>query len=333
MAKWERIISEEDVGLGCRIDRYLARTESDMSRSKWKKLLKFGRVTVNGKPCRPADMVKSGDDLRVDEGGFILDQRLMPAPLPLSILHEDEDVLVLDKPAGVVVHPGSGTKETTLIEGVANYLGDSFLLAFTAEMGTDRGQGSLRPGIVHRLDKDTSGVMVIAKNRMSSESLSTQFKDRSNLREYWALLRGVPKERKWETESLIRRHPGNRLKFQAVKITDDENQSRGYRYARSFFEVINVFPDSFTLVKVRLGTGRTHQIRVHGEYLGLPVVGDEVYGRAADGRRFLGVARQLLHGKALGFIHPRSNKKLVFSSRLPKDFKEALVRLGCRFDA
>jgi 23S rRNA pseudouridine1911/1915/1917 synthase len=266
----EQLVSFEvsDIDGKERIDRYLARLLPELSRQRIQKLIKNERCQLNDELCSSGSSVKNGDIIHLSLDEPAEDRVLEPAPLDIDVLYEDEDLIVVNKAAGVVVHPGIGTIETTLIEGILYHL--------------QKGRGDLpgptdRPGIVHRLDKDTSGVMVVAKHARSHASLAEQFKEKTNLREYVALLDGVLKDTEITVESHLTRDPRQRLRFKSIPL--GEKAPNSARYAKSIFKKRMVFGKRLTLVNVRLSTGRTHQIRAHARSLNAPVWGDPVYGR------------------------------------------------------
>jgi 23S rRNA pseudouridine1911/1915/1917 synthase len=235
---------------------------------------------------------------------------LAAEPIPLAILHEDADVIVVDKPAGLVVHPGAGHAGGTLVNALLHHCGD------LAGVG-----GVLRPGIVHRLDQGTSGVLVAAKRDEAHAALATQFHDHSVLREYRALVRGLPRRDAGRIDRPIGRHPRDRKRMSV--------HSRRGREARTAWQVLRRFPNSErTWLAVFPETGRTHQIRVHLASAGLPIVGDSVYGRARRGGR--GLERPALHAQVLGFTHPRTGEQLRFEAPLPADLEQLLASLERR---
>ena len=317
---------------GLRLDHLLSEVGT-MSRSQAQKLIKAGGVVLNGQVCRPKDQVAEGDEVRyAREGGA--EPKFEAKFLPLNIVYEDDDLMVINKDAGVVVHPGAGTGgQVTLAEGVAYYLQSS---------GKQLpGGDALRPGIVHRLDKDTSGAMLIAKSTKALNSLAQQFKDKTNLREYLALLNGKMSQDLAEVETYLHRDPRHRTRYASISLEDfealEEAQKKGYKYAKSTFYHRTSFANGVSLVQVRLSTGRTHQIRVHSKVLKLPIIGDDTYGQpvqlasdfpAKAKKALQGVNRQMLHAKKLGFTHPTTGEKLGFEVPLPEDFRQVLEVLS-----
>jgi 23S rRNA pseudouridine1911/1915/1917 synthase len=285
-----------------RLDAFLAEHEPKVSRSGWKALILDGLVTVNGSTCKPNQRLKAGDTVV-----WTIPSRApvaaIPEEMPLDILYEDEAIIVLNKPPGLVVHPAVGNPSGTLLHGLLFH--DPVF------------QTLERAGIVHRLDKDTSGVMVVAKSASSMAALQAQFKGRATEKEYLALVWGVPPE-SGRIETLIGRHPVHRKK-QAVLQEEGRTAITHYRILETF--------DQTTLLRVRIETGRTHQIRVHTAHLGHPIVGDTVYGRARRNRLPMEPARQMLHAARLSFNHPDSGKRLSFEAPLFDDMHQLLERL------
>ncbi len=330
----EIIVTEEAAGQ--RLDAFLAELLTDQSRSQLQKQINEHKILLNNSPARPKDRVKAGDQISGELDSprpveFDAKDHLTPAEIPLNILYEDEDIIVIDKPHGLTVHPGAGTGgETTLVEGLMYYLGKK-----NPEDVKDLG---LRPGIVHRLDKDTSGVLVCAKNETAHQNLAKQFAEKTNFRQYVALLQGDLKNTQ-EIESYLGRDRHHRLKFVSMpapeyhRLSEKKIESDGYRYARTKFfverryEIDNL---TLTLSKAELFTGRTHQIRVHARALGTPVLGDPLYGyKIPPTLDFLGkIRRQMLHAMVLGFSHPTSGRRLAFEADLPHDFLAILESLN-----
>ena len=287
---------------GERLDRFLAAALADVSRSQVKCLIEEGMVLVEGKPQKPGYRVKKGDIIHIQ----IPDTQeigLVPQDLPLNIVYQDNDVAVIDKPQGMVVHPAHGHWQGTLVNALLYQVKDLSGI-----------NGELRPGIVHRLDKDTSGLLVVAKNDRAHRSLAEQIKNRRARREYVAVVHGVIKESSGTIDAPIGRSTQDRKKMAVVKEG---------RPAITHYTVLRRF-HSFTLVRVRLETGRTHQIRVHFSYIGHPVVGDKVYGPSKSRFNLQG---QALHACYLAFFHPTTGELLEFTSPLPAYFQELLSQL------
>jgi len=289
---------------GDRLDLFLAEKVPHLSRSRLQGLIKAGHVTLDGKPARPADKVRRGMLIAVTEPPAE-PSLLEPEDIPLDVLFEDGDLLVINKPPGLVVHPAAGHARHTLVHA---------LLAHCASLSGIGGEQ--RPGIVHRLDKDTSGCLVVAKNDGAHTHLSRQFAGRSVTKIYLALVQGCfAGVRSGGIDNLIGRHPVDRKKMAVL--------ARGGRASRTDWRVVQELPGVGTLVECTLHTGRTHQIRVHLKHLGHPVLGDALYAPRMAGH----YARQMLHAWKLGFIHPRTRKAMHFCSPLPEDFILAGVRL------
>jgi 23S rRNA pseudouridine1911/1915/1917 synthase len=258
---------------------------------------------VSGAVVKPAHRLRGGERI----SGAVPEAQpteLVAEPLPLSILYQDADVAVIDKPAGLVVHPAPGHTGGTLVNALLHHLRD------LSGVG-----GELRPGIVHRLDKDTSGVLVVAKHDVAHRSLAAQFKVHSVLREYLALVRGAPRAAAGTIEAAIGRHPTDRKRM--------STKARRGRAAVTHYRVEERLRDA-SLLRLTLETGRTHQVRVHLASIGVSILGDPVYGGGRAQGAELGLARQALHAAVLGFAHPRSGAALRFESPLPADLARAL---------
>ena len=280
-----------------RLDKYVCRQLPELSRSRVQRLIADGHITVNGQPARPGLKLNIGDKLKISIPPTP-PSRLQPESIPLDILYEDDDLMVLDKPAGLTVHPAPGHPGHTLVNALLAHF------PHLADIGD-----SLRPGIVHRLDKDTSGVMLVAKNNKAQADLIEQFKTHSVTKAYLVLVKGRLTPKEGIIEAAIGRDPANRKKMAVVE--------RG-RQASTEYTVVKYIGD-YTLLEVRPQTGRTHQIRVHLGAIGFPVAGDKVYGVKAP---FL--SRQFLHASLLGFSLPSTGKHVEFKSDLPEDLEKAL---------
>ncbi|MDP2744853.1 MAG: RluA family pseudouridine synthase [Dehalococcoidia bacterium] len=285
---------------GERLDKYITRVRPELTRSHVQRLIEQGCVMANGQ------VAKSGQKLRVgDELSIVLPP---PAPtgleaesIPLTVVYEDADLLVVDKPAGMVVHPAPGHPRGTLVNALLAHIPD-----------LEGINGSLRPGIVHRLDKDTSGLIVVAKNGRAHEGLAAQFKKRTLKKQYLALVHGQLSPAEGAIEAPVGRDPAHR---QRMAVVEDGREARtGYRVVRSF--------KKYSLLEVSPASGRTHQVRVHLSAIGHPVVGDRLYG----GKISL-LERQFLHASYLAFEHPISGKHLEFRSSLPADLEAVLERI------
>jgi 23S rRNA pseudouridine1911/1915/1917 synthase len=303
---------------GARLDRFLAGAVA-VSRSELQRWIEAGRVTVGGEPRAPAAKVRAGEQVRVLPAPPPATSATPDADVPFAILHTDDDLVVVDKPPGVVVHPARGHERGTLVNGLlALGLFSREALAEAGEAG--QAVESTRPGIVHRLDKGTSGVLVVARTPEAREALKKQFQAHSIERLYEALVVGVASARTWAT--LHGRHPRDRMRFTTRVL-------RGKR-AVTHVRVLKAMAGS-THVACSLETGRTHQIRVHLAEGGTPVLGDPLYGRPPADPRIRRIAEQLghqaLHARVLGFVHPRSGRVMRFESPPPPDFLEALDQL------
>ena len=283
-----------------RIDKVLTTLEPGITRSQLKNLINDGHVTVNGQAVKPKYKVQAGDKISLvkPEPQSL---ELTPENIPLDIVYEDDDVIVVNKPQGMVVHPAPGHPDHTLVNA----------LLYHSPLSTIN--GTFRPGIVHRIDKNTSGLLMVAKNDLAHQSLAEQLRNKTNKREYLALVYGQIKEDEGTIDAPLGRNPQDRKKQAVVK---------GGRHAVTHFKVIKRY-DNFTLVKCILETGRTHQIRVHMKYIGHPLVGDPLYGP----RKVIGKNGQFLHAALLGFKHPRTGKEMVFEAPLPENFQKMLDKL------
>ncbi len=310
---------------GQRLDVFLAARIPDVSRTKLQKFIENGVVTLNGGIVKAKYCLEFGDVVSVVGSLKSATPSLLePIDMPLDIVFEDDDLVVLNKPRGLVVHPGAGATGPTLVQGLLAHCQSLMGLRSLSEEG-------MRPGIVHRLDKDTTGLMVCAKNEWTHTKLSEQFKAKTNRREYYALTLGVPERKKFSVQSYLGRHPTQRTKF--VSISEPPHSAKGYRFAASDFEVDSIFGHRLCLMKARLQTGRTHQIRVHLASISHPVVGDKLYGGqiklpvsfSSDVRTILeGQQFQLLHAYLLGFDHPRTGAYCEYESKFPEDFQRVL---------
>ena len=307
MAVETKEIIIEDKYSGLRADKALSVIFHDLSRSFIQNLFENNKVLINGKASKGKVKLISGDNIKID----------IPEPeelkvegenIPLDIIYEDKDVVIVNKPKDMVVHPAPGNYTGTLVNALLYHCTDLSGI-----------NGVIRPGIVHRIDKDTSGILVIAKNDLAHNDLAAQFKEHSIKREYYALVEGRIKKDEGTIDAPIGRHPNNRLKF---AVND------GGKRAVTHYKVLEVF-NSCTLVKCTLETGRTHQIRVHMAFIGHPLVGDTVYGLK---KQKLTNSGQVLHAKTLGFVHPSTKEYVEFNSELPKEYKEILKKLGGKED-
>ncbi len=289
---------------GCRLDRVLDSRLEEYTRSHLKKLIEDGCVTIGGKVVKASYKVKTGEELSLILPD-LKEPDVLPEEIPLCIVYEDEDMLVVNKPQGMVVHPAPGNYTGTLVNALLAHCGDSL-------SGIN---GEKRPGILHRIDKDTSGLLLVAKNDMAHQSLAGQIKEHSLTRAYQALCHGGLKEESGVVRLPIGRHPVDRKKM-AVTYRNSKEAITNYTLLERL--------GKYSLVECRLETGRTHQIRVHMSHLGHPIVGDPVYGVKKEAFALNG---QLLHAYQVGFIHPRTGEYLEFSSPLPEHFEKVLKRL------
>ncbi len=294
-------------GAGKRLDAWLGAQETDLSRSRIQDLIRSGHILLNGRSAKPSQKLSPGLEIRIDPPAPV-DTRLLPEAIPLDILYEDADLVVLNKPAGLVVHPAAGHASGTLVNA---------LLAHCPDL-TGIG-GEKRPGIVHRLDRDTTGVMVAAKNELALRGLMNQFRHRQVAKEYLALVWGHVSPPAGRTETLIGRSSRDRKKMSATPSSG--------RPAITVYRTVETFA-AVSLVSVAIETGRTHQIRVHMAFLGHPVVGDAQYGRPRRDALPVPVPdRQMLHARRLGLKHPRTGETLNFEAPLPVDMRDLLAAL------
>ncbi len=289
---------------GERLDAFLARRGENLSRSAAQKLIQEGCVTCNGRPGKKNDKLTIGDRV-----GYTIPQvkpvDIAPREIPLEIVYEDEDLLVINKPKGLVVHPAPGHTDDTLVNGLMYALGEDL-------SGIN---GELRPGIVHRIDKDTSGLLAVAKNDFAHTMLASQLKDHTMARTYEAIVVGSFREDRGTVDAPIGRHPTDRKKMCVIQ--------RNGKNAVTHWEVVRRYR-GYTHIRCRLETGRTHQIRVHMAYIGHPILGDTVYGRK---KKELGQDSQCLHAGALSFRHPRDGHPVIVYADLPEYFQEVLRKL------
>ena len=303
-----------------RIDKYLMNFVENATRTKIQAAAKGGSIRVNGEIVKSNYKVRPNDDIKVFFEYPPVENLLLPENIDLDIIYEDNDIIVLNKPAGMVVHPGHGNHAGTLINGLIYHFDNL------------PNNSSNRPGLVHRIDKDTSGLLVVAKNDNAMTKLSKQFADKTSKREYIALVWGNLKEDEGTIDEVIGRNPKNRLQ----NIVFNEEDSNLGKPAITHYKVLERF-GYVTLVSCRLETGRTHQIRVHLKFIGHTLFNDERYGgnlilkgttftkyKQFVDNCFKVLPRQALHAKSLGFIHPTSNKFMEFESEIPDDFKLCL---------
>jgi len=300
---------------GSRLDSYLASHLDGPSRTRIQRSIEDGDVLVNNATVKSNYKVRAGDKIDIDLPPSP-PLEVVPEPIPLNIVFEDEALVVVDKPAGLVVHPGAGNWSGTLVNALVYHFNQ---LSSSA--------GLIRPGIVHRIDKDTSGLLIIAKNDLAHERLSDQFRNREISKIYTALVYGNVRDTRGEIDARIGRSVKNRTHMAVVK------EPRG-RSAHTSFEVVKRF-NEFTLLRVLIATGRTHQIRVHMAHIGHPVVGDLTYGSGRENlirdvnirRAVMGLGRQFLHSAELEFTHPMTGERLRFVAPLPDELSSLLAAL------
>ena len=289
---------------GERLDAFLARCAENLSRSAAQKLIEEGHVLRNGRPGKKNDKLNIGDtiDYTIPEPKAV---DIAPKEIPLDIVYEDEDVLVINKPKGLVVHPAAGHLDDTLVNGLLYAMGDEL-------SGIN---GELRPGIVHRIDKDTSGLLAVAKNDLAHAVLASQLKDHTMARTYEAIVCGSFREDSGTVDAPIGRHPTDRKRMCVTQ--------RNSKDAVTHWEVVKRYR-GYTHIRCRLETGRTHQIRVHMAYIGHPILGDTVYGHK---KPELGQDSQCLHAGALCFRHPRDGRPVMVFAPLPEYFRQVIEKL------
>ena len=303
----EKIIVSEDVLQ--RIDQYLNEKNNEWTRSYIQKLISEDKIKVNGNGVKASYKVKENDVIEV-EVAEVKDAEILPENIPLDIVYEDEDIVIVNKPKGMVVHPGNGNYSGTMVNSL---------------MYSHRGKlsginGVVRPGIVHRIDKDTSGLLVVAKNDKAHKVLADKFKAHDITREYICLVKGIIQKDNITINLPIGRSDKDRKKMAVTK--------KNSRNAITHIKVLKRFKKSgYTLVSAKLETGRTHQIRVHMSYIGHPIVGDDVYSK---GINEFGITGQMLHAKEIGFIHPVKDKYMEWEIEPPKQFRDIIETLEKR---
>ena len=286
-----------------RLDSYLADEKRDISRTMLKKLLDDGNILVNGKKQKSSYKVQNNDEIQISKPEA-KEINLKAQDIPVEVIYEDKDIIAVNKPKGMVVHPAVGNTEGTLVNAIMNICKDSL-----SGIG-----GEIRPGIVHRLDKDTSGLLIIAKNDEAHVKMSNEIKNREVKKIYIALVRGIVKENEATIDMPIGRSTKDRKKMAVT---------RNGKNAITHFKVLKRY-QNYTLLKIKIDTGRTHQIRVHMAEIGHPVIGDYIY---SNGKNEFGVEGQMLHAKELEFKHPITGKVLHLEAKLPDYFEEVLQKL------
>lgn len=287
-----------------RIDAYISEQKENFTRSKVQRLIEEQKITVNGKKIKSSYKVQENDEIEIIEDEPIQTD-IKPQNIPLEVIYEDKDIIVINKQKGMVVHPANGNYEGTLVNAVMARCKDSL-----SGIG-----GEIRPGIVHRLDKDTSGAIIVAKNDEAHVKLSEQIKNHEVKKTYIALVRGIIKENQATIKMPIARSKQDRKKM-AVDPKGKE--------AITHFEVMDRFENKYTLLKINIETGRTHQIRVHMSYIGYPLLGDEVY---SNGKNEFGIHGQCLHAWKLDFKHPITEKEMHIEAKLPEYFEKLIKEL------
>ncbi len=317
MASASRTLTVEAAAEGARLDRWLADTLRDLSRARIQSLIASGDVLLDGRRARSSARVRAGQTVSVSVPAPAPSEP-EPEDIPLTIVHEDPHLLVIDKPAGLVVHPAAGAPRGTLVNALLRHVRD------LSGVG-----GVLRPGIVHRLDRGTSGLLVVAKDDPTHQALARQFAGRSVVKEYLALVLGVPTPSRGTITAPIGRDPVHRKKMSV--------RARRAREARTDYAVVEAL-DGAALLRLRIHTGRTHQIRVHLASIGHPVAGDPTYGgartapsrKAASREALRSLPRPALHAARLAFIHPATGEPVSFESPLPPDVEDVVERLRGR---
>lgn len=293
------VLRVEEIEGKNRIDAYISEKIENFTRNKVQRLIEEKKITVNGKDIKASYKIQVGDIIEIIEEEPV-ETDIKPQDIPLDVLYEDDDIIVINKEKGMVVHPANGNYEGTLVNAVLAKCKGSL-----SGIG-----GEIRPGIVHRLDKDTSGAIIVAKNDEAHVNLSEQIKNHEVKKTYIALVRGIVKENEATIKMPIARSKSDRKKM-AVDPKGKE--------AITHFEVLDRFENKYTLLKINIETGRTHQIRVHMSQIGYPIIGDEVY---SNGKNEFGIHGQCLHAWKIDFKHPITNKQMHIEAKLPKYFQD-----------
>ena len=304
--------------IGERIDKFLSLKYPTYSRNYFLDLIKDYKVRVNNKSIKPSYFIKVGDKIEIEFIGSKLTEGAKGEDINLNIIYEDNDVLVINKQPGIVVHPAAGHSGGTLVNAIIHYFPAITNVVYDKESEISK----LRPGLVHRLDKDTSGVIIIAKNARSMHSLSRQIQNHHAKKTYYAICYGWPKNESGQIVSHLGRHPKNRKKIANIGADKGKEAISNYKLIKHFETPLG----KYSLIEFGIKTGRTHQIRVHAADMGNPVLGDGFYGNRLSETlsNKLGIKRQLLHAKMLVIKLPGKNKEISFEAPLPKDFNEIL---------
>lgn len=299
--KAEYIINNEFIGM--RIDKAISEKNKELSRVAIQRMIDNENIKVNGRKVKASYKLNKDDKVTIEKEE-IKEVEIKAEDIPLDIIYEDNDIIVINKAKGMVVHPGNGNADGTLVNAIMNICKESL-----SGIG-----GEIRPGIVHRIDKDTTGLLIVAKNDKSHINVSNQIKNHEVVKTYIALVRGVIKNNEGTIDMPIARSTTDRTKM-AV--------SKNGKNAITHFKVLKRFKE-YTLLEINIETGRTHQIRVHMSQIGYPVVGDYIY---SNGKNPFGVQGQMLHSKKLEFVHPTTNKKMILEAPLPEEFERVLELL------
>ena len=297
----KKVVTENENGM--RLDAAVSIINEEISRNVAQNLIKEGKILLDEKVAKASAKVKTNQVISMpDNVGQKIDEKLVAEDIPLDIIYEDDDIIVINKPKDMVVHPAAGNWSGTLVNAMLGKY----------ELSDENGE--FRPGIVHRLDKNTTGVMVVAKNNNAHAKLAKQIQEHNFKKIYVALVKGVIKENEAIIELPIGRHPTDRKKMAVVKDG---------RYAYTKIKVLERF-NGYTYIEVELKTGRTHQIRVHTSYIGYPIVGDDTY---SNGKNPFGVTSQMLHSRTLGIAHPTTGEYMEFNAPIPEEFENVLKKL------
>ncbi|MFH1714980.1 MAG: RluA family pseudouridine synthase [Elusimicrobiota bacterium] len=308
--KHEKIIISMEFK-GRRLDAFLSKNYPQYSRTYFKNLIKDSHVLVNKKGSNAGYHLRDGDEIEISLIENTQFTEIIPQNIPLNIIFEDDEIVVLNKPAGMVVHPACGNTGGTLVNALVYHFKD-----LPASKDNRDPMAWIRPGLVHRLDKDTSGIMIVAKTEKALSGLARQFNNRTIEKIYLAIVKGKLKSTEGIIDASIGRHAQNRKK---MTVTADTSA----KPAITKYKVVKSFKDDINLLEVTIKTGRTHQIRVHLKYIGLPILGDPVYG--VNPKMFKGnIKRPMLHSYKLGFTHPLTNERMYFEAEIPEDFQSIL---------